>query len=170
MKTKKVKLLIRFLLLFQLCGGVLGAGCEKNEDGYSDFVDGYIIGTFICDKVDAKTGEASADKTRRGYCILMESSEITNSPYPMDFYTFDLSSDLFDFPNEILSPNFDSSNCGPNFFPDDLRNMYKIKFKYQILDKDDEFKFVCGPCMAMELAFPWEDYNQIKLRDIIINN
>ncbi|WP_423126506.1 hypothetical protein [Gaoshiqia sp. Z1-71] len=165
MKTTILKIGVFILLL-----SLMGAGCEKEEDEYSSFIEGYIVGTFICDEVNAKTGEASGDKTRRGYCIVMEGSELTNFSYPLDFYTFDLSNDLFDFPNEILSPNFDSGNCGPNFFPDNLRNAYKIKFKYQILNEYDESKFVCGACTAMELAFPWEDYRQIKLKDITINN
>jgi hypothetical protein len=161
MKTTVLRIGV-FLLFFSL----IGAGCEKEEDGYSNFIEGSIVGTFICDEVDAKTGEASGAKTQRGYCILIEGSEISDSPYPMDFYTFDLSNDLFAFPNEILSPNFNGGNCGPNFFPDSFKNAYEIKFKYQILNDDDESQFVCGDCAAMELGFPWEDFAQISIKDV----
>jgi hypothetical protein len=151
-----------FLLLFSL----IGTGCEKKDDEYSNLVEGYIVGTFICDQIDAKSGAATGDKTQRGYCISLKSSENKTSSYPMDFYTFDLSRELFDFPNEILLSNFDGGNCGPNFFPENFRNVYKIKFKYQILNEDYKSDFVCGPCAAMEAGFPWKDYKQVKLRDI----
>jgi len=165
MKTAILKISV-FLLLFSL----MGAGCEKEENGYSNLVEGYIVGTFICDQIDKKSGEATSNKTQRGYCILLKNSENKTSPYPMDFYTFDFSDNPFVIPDEALSPNFNGNNCGPNFCPDNLRNVYEVKFKYQILNEFDESQFVCGSCTAMELVFPWDDYSQIKLKDITINN
>lgn len=165
MKTISLKI-SSLLMLFAL----MGAGCEKENTESPNLAEGYVVGTFICDKIDRKNGEALGHKTHRGYCVLLKNSKNKTSPYPMDFYTFDSSDNLFIIPEELLSIDFDGSNCGPYFFPDSLRNAYKIKFEYQILSEFDKSQFACGSCTTMELMFPWEDYSQIELKNITINN
>jgi len=142
-------------------------GCEKEDiPELSDFVEGYIVGSFKCDEADSEEGQATGSKTQRGYCILLEGSENTDSHWPMDFYTFNLPSDLFNFPNEILSILHDGSNCGPVFFPDSLKNKYKISFKYREPKESERIFFACGLCTMMDLTFRWIDYNQVTLKDI----
>jgi len=138
-------------------------GNEKSDTGYSGPVTGYIVGSFICDEKDGETGKVIGKQTDRAYCILLENSENANSEWPMDFYTFDLPDNLYAIPDELLSPGYEGSNCGPHFFPDSLRYSYKINFKFQ---KNDSVHFVCGPCTAMELSFPWDDFDQILVRDV----
>ncbi|MGV8090646.1 MAG: hypothetical protein AB2L24_02095 [Mangrovibacterium sp.] len=159
MKAKIPKLMAIILLL-----SLMGTGCEK-EDEYSDLVEGYIVGSFICYEI-GPDGQATGNQTDRGYCILLEGSENADSHWPMDFYTFDLPSGLFDFPEEIILPGSNGNDCGPWVFPDDSRNVYKIKFNYRILNERGKVKFFCGACMAMHQAFPWDDYNEVSLKNL----
>ncbi|GET24789.1 hypothetical protein [Prolixibacter sp. NT017] len=166
MKTTLAKI---SLLLFLL--SIINTGCEKSHNNgdeksdtaYSGPVTGYIVGSFICDETDIENGQATGNQTARAYCILLENSGNANSEWPMDFYTFGLSDSLYAIPEELLSPDYDGSNCGPHFFPDSLKYSYKISFKFQ---KNDSVHFVCGPCTAMELSFPWDDFDQILVRDV----
>lgn len=156
------------LKLIFLCGIIIlmAFTCEKEDiPELSDFVEGYIVGTFKCDEDDSENGQGTS-KTDRGYCILLEGSENTDSHWPMDFYTFNLPSELFDFPAEILSVLFDDSNCGPVFFSDSLRNEYKISFKYREAKESERIFFTCGLCTMMHLTFRWINYNQLILKDI----
>jgi hypothetical protein len=148
------------LILF----GLIGAGCEK-EDEYSILVEGYVVGSFICSEVGSD-GEATENQTEKAYCILLENSENENSHWPMDFYAFDLPAELFDFPEEIILPGSNGNDCGPWFFPDGSRNVYKIKFNYRILNEREKVKFACGSCTAMHQAFPWDDYNEVSLKNL----
>ncbi len=153
-----------------LLGGVIvfaTFSCEKEETPkLSDFMEGYITGSFICDETGGKEGQATGKKTERAYCILLDSSENTDSHWPMDFYTFNLPSDFFDYPTEILSNTHDGSNCGPVFFPDSMKNEYKISFKYKKPEKSERIYFACGFCSMMALTFPWKDYDQVTLINI----
>ena len=160
-----MKTIIKILFL---CGiiALMAFSCEKEDiPEWSGFVEGYIVGTFICDEDDSENGQGTS-KTDRGYCILLEGSENTDSHWPIDFYTFNIPSDIFDFPSEILSVPVDGSNCGPVFFPDSLRNQYKISFKYREPKDSERIFFTCGGCTMMDLTFPWRDYNQVILKDI----
>ena len=156
--------------ILSLCGIIIltAFSCEKEEiPEWSDFVEGYIVASFKCDEVDSEEGQATGSKTPRGYCILFEGSENTDSQcWPMDFYTFNLPSDLFDFPAEILSVPVDGSNCGPVFFPDSLRYQFKISFKYREPKDSERIFFACGGCTMMDPTFRWIDYNQLILKDI----
>jgi hypothetical protein len=163
MKTKKSKLLAIFLLLLPLFIVILGAGCDT-EDEYSNLVEGFVVGSFIGDGVDGE-GQATGNKTERGYCILLVESE----DKAMSFYSFNFSDTLFAFPDEILLPDYNGYNCGPTFFPDSLKFSYKIKFKYQIVDEPDKVQFSTGPCTTLALAFPWENYNQIFVNETTKN-
>lgn len=160
-----MKTIKRILLL---CGiiALTAFSCEKEDiPELSDFVEGYIVGAFICDEVASENGQATGSKTDRGYCISLEGGE--NTDYlSMQYYTFNLLSEYFDFPTEILSIPVDGSNCGPVFFPDSLRNKYKLSFKYREAKESERIYFTCGPCTMMEPAFPWQDYNQVILKDI----
>ncbi len=86
MKTFIHKISSALLLL-----ALIITGCEKeNEPKVTRPVVGYIVGSFICDESDPETGQATGNRTERGYCILLEGSENKDSHWPMDFYTFDL--------------------------------------------------------------------------------
>jgi hypothetical protein len=168
MKPKKLKLFTAFLLLLPLCVVLLGAGCEKNEE-YSNLVEGYVVGSFVCYEVDSN-GQVTGNNTEKGYCILLEGSKNAGSHWPMDFYTFDIPPGLFEFHEEISSLPLHGSDCGPIFFPNNFRNSYKIKFQYKQLKGTEKNKFECGPCLAMYASFPWENFSQVSLRDISIIN
>ena len=165
MKQKKLKLLTVFLMLALFCMILPGAGCN-DDDEYSNLVEGYIVGSFVCDAVGTD-GQATGNNTERGYCILLEGNKNSDSHRPMDFYTFDLPPGLFGFPEEIMLPGSNGNNCGPWFFPDSLKNEYKISFTYRELNKKERIKFTCGSCMAMESMFPWDDYNEASLKKIV---
>lgn len=144
-------------------------GCDDDNGEYSDYVEGYIVGSFFCNETDGETGQTTGNGAGRGYCILLEGSKNSESHWPMDFYTFNLPENLFDFPEEIISSGSHGDDCGPVFFPEDSRNIYKIRFKYQVLNKSEKNKFICGPCGAMFQAFPWDDYNEVSLKDVTNN-
>ena len=114
-------------------------------------------------------GQTTGNRTERGYCILIKGSENLKSQWPMDFYTFNLPDNLFDFPEELLPPGPNGNDCGLFFFPEEVRYSYKIKFKYRIKDNTEKIKFACGLCMAMDLAFPWDEYRKISLKNVIKN-
>jgi hypothetical protein len=154
MKAKILRLVV-ITLLFSL----MGAGCEK-EDEYSPLVEGYIVGSFICYEIGSD-GQATGNQTERGYCILLESDENTDSHWPMDFYTFDLPPGLFDFPEDI----YNSSDGGPVFFPENIRNKFKIKFEYRKIGESERVNFSCGS-YAMSIPFPWENYDQVSLKNV----
>ena len=163
MKTKILKLSMLILLF-----GSIGVSCQKEEE-FSDIVEGYIVGTFICDKIDGENGQATGNNTKRGFCILLKNSEKTNENWPMDFYSFDIPIDIFDFPNEILEPNHNSDNGGPNFFPDSFQYKYKFSFEYIKQTESNKVHFVCGS-FAMMSPFPWNKFNQATLRNINLTN
>lgn len=166
MNSKKLRLLIIYLLLLPLCVVIPGSGCDEYDE-YSDYLTGYVVGSFIGDEVNAE-GQVTGNKTGRGFCIMLEENEIEgNKNMYMDIYTFSFPDDLFVFPEEILSGRFDTNNCGPVFFPDSLKYVYKIKFKYQIIDEPDKVKFVTGPCFTMLPTFLWEYYDEIYFIDIL---
>jgi len=159
MKTVILKMCFIFLFLV-----LTGTGCEK-EDEYSDLVEGYIVGSFICYEIGSD-GQATGNQTDRGYCILLEDSENAESHWPMDFYTFDLPAELFDFPEEILFPTHNPNDGGPAFFPESFRNEFKIKFEYRNTSESKRIRFDCGFYTMMGIPFPWEDYNQVTLRNV----
>jgi hypothetical protein len=165
MKPKKLKTLTTFLLLLPLCVVLLGSGCE---DEYYGFVEGYVVGSFICYEVDNETGQATGDFTERGYCILLEDSKNADIHWPMDFYTFDIPQGLIDIPEGVLSNpiDYDGSSCGPSFFPDSLQTEFKIGFEYMIVKEVEKNEFACGACTHMHLTFNWGDYNQIFLKNV----
>lgn len=166
MKTTVLKLSV-VILLFCL----VGAGCEKErqkeehqEWEWSNPVEGYISGTFICLESDSN-GIGTNNWGERGFCILLEGSENTGSQYwPLDFYTFDIAEDLFDFPEEM--PYFNVGTCGPHFFPDSLKNKWKVSFEYRKAEKSEKIYFGCGPCSFDEATFRWDDYTQMKINDL----
>ena len=158
--------IIRILFLY---GIILftAYGCEKEDiPELSEFVEGYIVGTFKCSETDGEVGQATGSNTDMGYCILLEGSENMDSDWPMDIYTFNLPSELFDFLPEIHRILCDHSNCVPVFFPVSLKNEYKLCFKYRNPKESERIFFACGPCTMNDLPFPWKDYNQVILKDI----
>lgn len=165
MKTKILKVSV-IILLFSL----MGAGCEKEGTGPELIgpIEGYITGTFICHEKNNETGASSENPTPRGFCVLIEGSKNKNPRYPMGFYIFNLPDGLFDFQEGLISfSEFERGyDCGPVFFPDSLRNKYKISFKYRDAKANECIKFSCGFCPAIYDYFPWEDYSQKILDDV----
>ena len=155
MKRKRL-ILIALSALFLLIGGM---GCEKEKEEYTGYVEGYIVGTFACYGPNQSTAE-------RGYCILLKGSINIDPSSSMDFYTFNLPAYLFDFPEELVSKNANGDDCGPIFFPDDLRYTYKSRFKYRILGEAEKVEFACGPCITLHIPFPWHKYNEVSLKDV----
>ncbi len=168
MKFKMLKLhIIRTVLLF--CPLLVVLSCDKeNPKKSTGLKEGYIVGTFVCVKSDAE-GVMSDNKTERGFCILLEGSEYKR--YPMNFYTFDITEDYFDFPEIIFNLpkhllQYNTSDCGPFFFADSLWLNLKISFSYELADSSQKKHFVCGPCTSFPSGyFPWENYNQIILTE-----
>ena len=144
-----LKTIIALLIL-----SVMGFGCKKNNES-SGFVEAYIVGSFICDEASCGT------QFQRGYCILLEN----NKNGLMDFYTFNLPEEILTFPHYILK-HHDSNNCGPAFFPDSLITRYKIRFQYHKLSKTESLKPIYG-CYAMDIPFPWEDYQEASLESVM---
>jgi len=90
-------------LLF-LCGIIVLAAfsCKKeNTPEWSDFVEGYIVGSFQC--------HDSLNLQYRGYCIIPVEN---NEEY---MYTFSIQGDLIEFPPGIIKSGYDASTGGPFF-------------------------------------------------------
>lgn len=138
---------------------------STNEDLTPNFVEGYLVSSFVCEKTGA-SGQAIGENTKRGYGILLMDSKSANSHWPLDFYTFNLPTDLFDFPQELLSDGPNGADCGPVFFPESHQKTYKIKFQYVILSESEKEKFACGPCTAQHLSFPWENYIEVAVKNV----
>ncbi len=140
---------------------IIPLSCTKETSDWSNFVEGYVVGSFKC-HVD------SSDKvaTPLGYCILLEESQLTDTIYPMDFYTFNMPYNVVNYPVDTQSFHSNGNNCGPVFFPDSIQIKSKVRFRYKILNEGDKIKFWCGFCTAWQLQFPWEDYNEISVKDI----
>ncbi len=166
MKTiLKILLLSGFVALIYSCN----KGQQSNkfkQTNQSDFVEGYVVASFQGNEVNNSTGKATGRSTPKGFCILLEGEQHGENTWPMDIYTFNLPDSLFNFPQNILTPNYDGGNCGPVFFPTDLQTKYKIKFKYQVLDSTGMVQFICGACTDMARAFPWNNYKQVKLTEV----
>ena len=166
MKHKILKFSITILLPTIIGVMFLGAGCEKeNEQELSEIVEGYIVGSFVCWEEDRITGELTGNKTDRGYCILLKGSNNEESRWPMDFYTFNLPPGLFDFPDEILAPFYNSNDGGPIFFPGNLQDNFKIQFTYRISNESEIVHFTNGHYF-MAFPFLWEKYKQVSIIEI----
>lgn len=165
MKNKALIFGTAFILL-TLC---VGSGCEK--DTTQEFVgpvEGYVTGTFQCYEYENGIGTSNQKPTPRGFCILLKGSKNTGANKPMDFYTFNFPIDLFEFPNELLlDKGFD---CGPYFFPESQQEKFKITLKYKDVKESEKIEFSCGMCPAINLYFPWSDYNQAILDELVRNN
>lgn len=148
MKSKKLKLLTTLLLLLPLCVVLLGAGCDDDvENEYSDFVEGYIVGSFQCNNSD-----------ERGFCIIL-----TNNADSI--WTFSLPENIFDFPPGVITAGHNAYTGGPFFFPDSLRYKYDIRFRYRQPDESDVID--CPLAFnTMGLSFPWENWNYVIVEDI----
>ncbi|MCF6357066.1 MAG: hypothetical protein L3J54_04600 [Draconibacterium sp.] len=146
---------------------LVSAGCQKeDEPEFSGSVEGYIVGSFIGVIINSETGGSTGIKTERGYCILVKGKDGSENKFEIDFYTFDLPSDLFDFSEEILSSTYNSDNCGPVFFPDSIIDKSIISFQYKIMDREEKVKFgFDGACYHMHQWFPWNSYNEIILKN-----
>jgi hypothetical protein len=135
--------------------------CEdKDQDG---FTEGYLTGTFLCSKVE----DGHPVDTIRGFCISLD-SENPNSNFPMSHFALSLPVDSLKSSSEIFKYKYNGSNCGPKFFPDSVKSNYKFMFKFRKSFGNEIIKFVCGPCTAMEMSFPWSQYDQITIEEIRI--
>jgi hypothetical protein len=131
--------------------------CEtKNGD---DYLEGYISGTFLCpETVNGHPGD-----TIRGFCISKE--DRVNTPI-MDFYTFHFPGDQFPIISEIYKYTYSGSNCGPKFFTDSIMKNYKVRIKFRYPNENEKKVFVCGPCLALDVTFPWTNFKQIIIEEI----
>lgn len=136
--------------------------CTKDSFEWSEYVEGYVVGSFKC-TIEGSNGRS----TPRGYCILLANNS-SDTAGIMDFYTFNLSDNILNIPQEVFTEYSDSRGwgCGPKFFVDSLQTNYKIRFQYRYLSNNDKLKFACV-CTAMLQMFPWEDYKEISLKDVI---
>ncbi len=141
--------------------------CHKEAENTFAYAEGYVVGTFVC-KQENEDGKFNKN-TPMGYCILLKNSKHNVSNYPtiIDFYTFDTLTELLNLPSNLLAKGCSGSNCGPIFFPDSLRESYKIRFKYRLLNSAEKKRFHCGPCTTMDLVYPWENIQEIKTNDIV---
>jgi len=148
MKTKILRLITILLLLLPVCMVLLGAGCEKDQEEYSDYVEGYIVGSFQCNN----------DSKERGFCIILENNADS-------VFTFSLPEDIFDFPQGIIKPGHDAFSGGPYFFPDSLRYEFKLKFKSK---KPDKSEVIDCPLAfnTMGIPFSWEKWNYVILENV----
>ncbi|SFE94351.1 hypothetical protein [Sunxiuqinia elliptica] len=156
MKAFHLKISITFLFFV-----LIGVGCEKEED--LAMAEGYVVGSFVADVI--REGQVTGEKTGRGYCILLKGSKNKS----MDFYTFNFPDDFFQFQEELLIPEYNGNNCGPNFFPDSLKYIYKIKFSYQLVEELNKVQFVTGACTALYPTFAWDDFKQVILFEPTVN-
>lgn len=156
---KTISLLISVLIVLFL----LVTGCKKDEGSLT--VEGYIVGSFISDELNKETGQTTGNKTPRGYCIILTNSKNADNLWPMDFYTFNLPQGLINFPENILTPEYNGNNCGPTFFPENFKKAYKIRFEYQNLPHESEMKFDNG-CFTFYQPFPWEDFPQVTIKNV----
>jgi len=159
-----MKIIFLKINVFILLLAIIGISCNKQAET-TGFVEGYIVGSFVSDLVNKETGQATGSKTPRGYCILLADSKNSNAPWPMDLYAFKLPGDPINFPVNILSPLYNGSNCGPTFFPDNLRNSYKIRFQYQNSTDAEKIKFA-NVCTSMDMSFPWDNFHQITIINV----
>jgi hypothetical protein len=140
MKTTLLKL-GALILLFAF----MGAGCEKEE--YSDYVEGYIVGSFQCN-----------DSDRRGFCIILANNADS-------IWTFSLPENIFDFPQGVIKSGHDAFSGGPYFFPDSLRYEFNIGFRYRQPGKSEVID--CPLAFnAMGIPFPWKDWNCVIVEDV----
>lgn len=142
-------------------------GCEKRD--YLGFEEGYVIGTYVC-YINDSNGMAITNSPQRCFCIsLNNNSKAENQG--MDYYTFNFPDSLFDFSENILNALYDPDNCGPVFFGDEYISSFKIRFKYEILEEKNKTPFSSiGACVSQGAAFPWNEYDQIKITDIFKSN
>ena len=146
---KNIEKLLLIIVIFLIAF----IGCNKNNS--SEFVEGFIIASFRCSELDSENGQGTGKLTKRGFFVINKKNADT-------MYTFSMPENIFDFPQEILTPNSNSDNCGPIYFPDSYE--YKIRFKYRNASESEKLFFACG-CYDMLLPFNWEAYNQVILEE-----
>ena len=159
---KKSLLLFFISIVLAFC-----TGCEKRD--YLGFEEGYVIGSYVC-YISDSDGVAITSSPQRCYCISLNNN--SKSVYHrMDYYTFNFPDSLFDFSENILNALYDPENCGPVFFGDEDISSFKIRFKYEIVEEKNKTRFSSiGACVSQGAAFPWNEYDQIKITDIFKSN
>lgn len=149
------------LILFGFILSVLHS-CTKDTYLWSEEVEGYVVGSFKCALVDI-----SKHSPPRGYCILLaDHADSTN--IIMDFYTFTPLDRKINIPNKVYKNHCTNGGwgCGPQFFTDGYQRKYKIRFQYRHVSEYEKINFVCGPCTADRLTFPWNEYPEKTLSEI----
>ena len=88
MKTKKIKLLARFLLLLPLCAALLGAGCEKDEMSESVLNGKWILLGFGNDSTGKFTPEPDSEP-KSSYVVFnngeLVAYSVTNKTYDVSY-------------------------------------------------------------------------------------
>lgn len=141
-------------------------GCEKRD--YLGFEEGYVIGTCVS-YISDSNGVAITSSPQRFFCISLNNNSKAEN-HKMDYYTFNFPDSLFIFPDNSLNSLYNQDNCGPVFFGDEYISSFKIRFKYEIVEEKNKTLFGIGPCACQGPAFPWIEYDQIKITDIFKSN
>ena len=132
MKTTFFKISILFLLL-----SLLGAGCEKDENNNLRKLDGYIVGFDPC---------TVNHHYRIGYIII--STDLKDT-----LVTYNLSDETFKMPASVLLQSTDTLfrfpesyfNAGRGgYFPESVRNEFKIKVIYRLPKEEEKTAFICN--------------------------
>ena len=161
----------RISILF-LCGIILvtAFSCEKEDKPeLSGIVEGYVVASFqVTETLDGHL----TNNIPRSYCILLDTGNIDNREWGMDFYTFNFPDNLIDFPPEIFVNHYGYHCYGPSFFPDSLKRAYKIRFTYRGILESEKIDFIPDtPCPAWIIPFKWKQFKQMIIEDATkINN
>ena len=86
-----------------LCGiiALMAFSCEKEEKPeFSGLVEGYIVASFL--STEFIDGHGTNNLLNRSYCILLDTGNIDNRKWGMDFYTFNYPDNLIDSPPKYL--------------------------------------------------------------------
>jgi len=138
--------------------------CENKNPG--DYIaEGSLSGSFLCHQIiNGQSGD-----TLRGYCILLNGGKNSGSAnYQMNLYVFNFPYSSLNLPIELKNYTYDGTNCGPEFFPDSVISKYKFTIRFKNPAESEMIQFACGPCTAMAASFPWEDFSQVIVEDIVI--
>ena len=161
----KLKVLKWSIIVWFLCA-FAGTGCSDDNSDITNSQIGYITGWFVGEELGTD-GKATGKMTPVGYCILLETSEIINSGGDMDFYTFDFPDSLFSFLDTDTFPMYNPNNCGPVYFPDSIKVATKFRFNAVPVHKSDKLDFTMR-CNFLEATFIWEEYEQVTLSHVIV--
>jgi len=146
-----MKTTLKILFLSGLVG-IMAFSCGKEKQTeWSDFVEGYVVGSFQC--------QDTLENLHREYCIITVGND-TNQ-----LFTFSIPDDLIQFPPGLIKPGYDENTGGPYFFPDSLKDSFKIRFKYKKAEPSE----MVGCFIAFNMlgpTFPWNEWQDVICTEI----